>query len=82
MSGILSIDNDGADLGKKTNQFINDIRDFNNKHIIKCNNKPISNVPEEPRYISSMTPIGFRNGKYESICYVNSSFQVLFQYIF
>ena len=32
------------------------------KHIIQCNNKPISNIPEEPRDISSMAPIGFRNG--------------------
>ena len=35
MSGILSIENDEADLGKITNQFINDKSDFNNKHIIK-----------------------------------------------
>ena len=78
ISGILSIDNDEADLGKKTNQFINDISDFNNKHIIQCNNKPISNIPEEPRHISSMTPIGFSNGQDESICYVNLSFRVIF----
>ena len=45
--------------------------------------KNISNIPEAPRYISSMTPIGFRNGQDESICYVNLSFQVLFSiYIF
>ena len=29
-----------------------------------------------------MTPIGFRNGQDESICYVNSSFQVIFFNIF
>ena len=51
MSVILSIDNDEAYLGETKNQFINDISDFNNKHIIKCNNKPISNINEEPRYI-------------------------------
>ena len=48
MSIILSIYNDEADIGKKANKFINDIRDFNNKHIIKCNKKPLSNIPEEP----------------------------------
>ena len=37
--GILSIDNDEADMVKKTNQFINDISDFNNKYIIQCNKK-------------------------------------------
>ena len=62
LSGILSIDNDEADQGKKTTQFINDINDFNNKNIINWNNKPISNIPEKPHYISSMTSIGFRNG--------------------
>ena len=29
-----------------------------------------------------MTPIGFKNGQDESICYINSSFQVLFFNIF
>ena len=82
MSGVLSIDNYEADIGEKTNQFINDISNFNNKHIIQCNNKPISNIPEEPYYISSMTPIGFRNVQDESICYVNSTFQVLFSISF
>ena len=82
LSGVLSIDNDEADLGKKTNKFINDISDFNNKHIIQCNNKPLSNIPEEPRYISSMTPIGFMNGQDKSICYDNSSLQLLFFDIF
>ena len=82
LSGILSIDNDESYLGKKTNQFINYISDFNNKRIIQCNNKHISNIPEEPRYISYMTPIGFSNGQDESRCYVNSSSQVLFFNIF
>ena len=48
--GILSIDTDEVDLEKKTNQFINDISDFNNKHIIQCYNKTKSNIPEELRY--------------------------------
>ena len=82
LSGILSTDHDEAYLENKTNQLINDISDFLNKHIIQCNNKTISNIPKEPRYIPSMTPIGFMNGQDESICYVNSSFQVLFSISF
>ena len=74
---MLSIDTDEADLENKTYQFISDIRNFNNKLIIQCNNKNISNIHEEPRYISSMTPTGFINGQDESTFYVNSSFQVL-----
>ena len=62
---MLSIDIDEADLEKKTNQFINDISNFNDKHIIQCYNKPIPNTPEEPCYISSMTPTGFMNGRDE-----------------
>ena len=76
------MDIDEAYLEKKTNQFINYIINFNNKHIIQYNNKPISNIPEELRYISSMIPTGFINGQYKSRCYVNSSFQVLFLNIF
>ena len=49
LSGILSINIDEVDLEKKQNQFIIEISNFNNKHIIWCNNKPISNIPEEPR---------------------------------
>ena len=37
MCGILSIDNNEAGIEKKTNQFINDIGDFNNKNVIQCN---------------------------------------------
>ena len=78
LSSILSIDMNEEDIENKTNQFISDISDFNNKHIIQCNNKPISNITEELHYILSMTPTGFINGKDESIFYVNFSFQVLF----
>ena len=46
LSGMLSIDIDEADLEKKRNQFINDISDFNNEHIIQCYNETISNIPE------------------------------------
>ena len=76
------MDNYEVCLEKKKNYFINDISDFNNKNIIKCNSKPISNIPEGPHYVSSMTPIGFMNGQDESRWYVNSSFQVIFLNIF
>ena len=76
--GVLSIYIDESDLENKTNQFINDIIDFNNKHIIQCYNKKNSSIPEEPCYISSVTPTGFINGQYESIFYINLSFQEIF----
>ena len=47
MSDMLSMDHDEEDLEKKKNQFINDIRDFNNKHIIQCYKETISNIPEK-----------------------------------
>ena len=78
ISCILYIENDKADLGKNMDQFINDKSNFNNTHIIKSNIQPVSNIPEEECFISSMTLIGFRNGQDESRCYVNLSFQVLF----
>ena len=80
LSGNLSIENDEAYLGKKTNHSINDEVGYNNKHIIRCNIHPISNLPEEPRFISFMTPIGFKSGQDESRCYVipSSFFQNLF----
>ena len=71
---MLSIDIYAADLENKTNQFINDISNFNNKHIIQSYNEAISNIYEEPRYISSMTPTGLINGQDELICYFNFSF--------
>ena len=74
---MLYIDIDEADLEKKRNRFINDISDFNNKHIIQCYNVTISNISEEPCYLSSMTPTSFIHSLYQSIYYVNSSFQVL-----
>ena len=61
---MLSIDIDETDLENKTNQFINDISDFNKKQIIQRYNKTLSYISQEPRYISSMIPIGFINGKY------------------
>ena len=82
MSGILSIEIDAADIEKKTNQFINDIRYFDNKHIVKCYNKPTCNIPEEPRYIPSMKPTGFMNSQDQLRCYVNLSFQLIFFNIF
>ena len=80
--GITLIEITQADLEKKFNEFINDKIDFNNTHIIKSNIKPVTNVTEEARFISSMTPIGFRNDQDESRCYVNSTFQVLFSIYF
>ena len=68
---MLYIDIHEAYLEKKTNQFNNDISNFTKKYIIQCYNKTISNILEEPEYISSMTPTGFINGQDESICYVN-----------
>ena len=56
---------------------VNDIRNFNNEHIIKCYSVTQSNIPEEPHYISSIPPTAFINGQDESRCYVNSSFQVI-----
>ena len=78
ISGILYNQNIKADLEKKVDEFINDRSDFNNTHIIKSNILPISNIPEEEQFISSMTPIGFRNDQDESRCYFNSTFQVIF----
>ena len=75
---LISIVIDEEDLEKKKNQFINDIINFNNKHIIQCYSETKSNISEEPYYISSMTSTGFINGQYKSRCYVNSLFQVLF----
>ena len=72
ISGILYIENDKAYIGINMDQFINNKSDFNNTHIIKSNIQPVSNIPEEERFISSITPIGFKNGQDESRCYVNS----------
>ena len=78
LSGILHIENTKADLEKKVDEFINDKIDFNNTHIIKSNILPVSNILEEERFISSMTPIGSSNNQYEPRCYVKSTFQVIF----
>ena len=59
-----------------------DIRNFNNEHIIQSYRKTHSNIPEEPRYISSMIQTRFINGQDESICYVNLPFKVIFFNIF
>ena len=73
---------DEADLEKRTNQFIDDIHNFHNKHIIQCYSETKPTLPEDPHYISSMTPTGFINGQYELRFYVNSLFQVIFFNIF
>ena len=54
--GLLSIVFDETDLEKRTNQWINNIRNFNNEHIIQHYNVNQSNIPKEERYISCMTP--------------------------
>ena len=78
LSGVLSIVIDESYIEKKTNQLTNYISNFNHKHILQCYNEAISNIPEDPRYISSMTSNGFINSQDKSGCYVNFSFQVLF----
>ena len=80
--GITLIKSTQADREKNVDEFINDKIDFNTTHIIKSNIQPVTNVPEETRFISSMTLTGFKNDQDESRCYVNSKFQVLFFNIF
>ena len=83
MNGITLIESTQADLEKKVDEFINHKIDFNITHIIKYGIQPATNVPEESRFISYMTPTGFRNDQDESRSYVNSTFQVIFSmYIF
>ena len=83
LNGITHIESTQAYLEKKVDDFINNKIDFYTTHIIKYDIQPVTNVPEEARLISSMTPTGFRNDQYESRCYVNLTFQVLFSiYIF
>ena len=69
---------DEADLENRTNQLITDISNCNREHIIQCYIKTQSNIPEEPCYISYMTPTSFINVQYESRCSIKSSYQVLF----
>ena len=76
--GISHIEKTKAYLEKKLDELINDKSEFNNTHIIESKIISVSNVPEEERFISSMTPIIFRNDQDESRCYVNSTFQMLF----
>ena len=80
--GITLIEITQADLEKMFNEFINDKIDFNTAHIIKSDIQQITRIPEKAQFISSMTPIGFKNDQDESRCYVNSTFQVLFSIYF
>ena len=64
LSSLLSILIDEEDLEKITNQFINYISNFNKEDIVQCYKETKPNKPEEPRYISSVTPTRFINGKY------------------
>ena len=61
LNGITLIESTQADLEKKVDEFINNKIDFNTAHIIKSDIQQITNVMEEARFISSMTPTGFRN---------------------
>ena len=72
IGGLLSIIIDERDIETRTNKLVNDIINFNNEHKINCYSVTQSNIPEEPRYISSMPPTGFINGQDKSMCYVNS----------
>ena len=60
---MLSIYIDEVDLEKKTNQFINDICNRNNKHIIKCYNENISNIPEESMVKMNQDVMSTRHSK-------------------
>ena len=51
LSGILYVENYKADLGVNKDQLINDKSEFNNTYIIKSNILPVSNIPEEERFI-------------------------------
>ena len=82
LCALLSIVIHKEGIENKTNQLIKDIINFNNKNIIKWYSETKSNIPEEPCYISFITPTLFINGQDESIFYVNSQFQVLFVNIF
>ena len=77
LNGITLIESTQGDLEKKVDEFINNKIDFNTTHIIKSDIQQLTNVPEEARFISYMTPTGFRNDQDESRSYVNSTFQVL-----
>ena len=82
LNGITVIESTQADLDKMVDKFISHKIVFNTAHIIKSEIQQITNIPEKARFISSMTPTGFRNDQDESRYYVNSTFQVLFfQYI-
>ena len=79
---MLSLIVDEVDLKNRTNQWLDHIINFNKEHFIQSYNVTESNLPEEEHYISGMIPTGFINGQYESIFYVNSSFQVNFSIYF
>ena len=79
---ITVINSTQADLDKMVDEFISHKTVFNTEHIIKSDIQKITNIPEKARFISSMTPTGFRNNQEESRCYVNSTFQVLFSMYF
>ena len=56
--------------------------DFNKEHVVLPYIVTIYNISEEKIYITCMTTTGFINDQDESRCYVSSSFQVHFLYLF
>ena len=71
LNGITVIDSTQAELDKMVDEFISHKTKFNTKHIIKSDIQQIMNIPEKARFISSITPTGFKNDQDESRCYVN-----------
>ena len=82
LNGITVIDSTQAELDKMVDEFISNKTKFQTKQIIKSDIQQIMNMPEKARFISSMTPTGFKNDQEKSRCYVNSTFQVLFFNVF
>ena len=78
MDGLLFMMFDEEYLTDIINRWFFHIWNFNKENVIQHYNITISNITEEERYLTRMTPNGLINGKYESICSVNSSFQVHF----
>ena len=72
MDALLSMMFDEEYLTDIINRWFFHIRNFNKENVIQHYNITTSNITEEERYLTCMTPNGLINGKYESRCYVNS----------
>ena len=66
MDCLLSRIFDKANLKTRTNQWFYHIQNFLKEHIILVSNINQSDIHEEERYISFMTPTGFINFQEES----------------